>query len=167
MDENAGTKKIKWKLNLFDIIFISCALIAAILLLRFTGQTAGSVSVLPSGSQETIIYTIELQGMIDQAAELIKPGDSLIDKVEKRALGTILSVELIPSKTIQKNFYTGDYNVVVIPERTDAIIIATAQGIVTDNQISVDGFVIRVGTRVSVNGPLYHSGGFITDIVRN
>ena len=67
---------------------------------------------------------------------------------------------------MQKNFYTGDYYATVIPERTDAIIVATAHGLVTDSQISVDGFVIRVGARVSVNGPLYHSGGFITDIVR-
>jgi len=167
MDEIPGKKVVKWKLNLFDVIFIACALTAAVFLLRYTGRTSGGVGVLPSGSQETIVYTIELQGMINQAAELIKPGDSLIDKVEKRALGTILSVELVPSKTIQKNFYTGDYIVSVIPERTDAIVVATAQGVVTESQISVDGFAIRVGTRVSINGPLYNSSGFITDIARS
>jgi len=167
MDEIPEKKVIKWKLNLFDIIFIACALTAVVFLLRYTGRSTGGVGMLPSGSQETIVYTIELQGMIDQAAELIKPGDSLIDKVEKRVLGTILSVELVPSKTMQKNLYTGDYFATVIPERTDAIIVATAQGVVTENQISVDGFAIRVGKWVSINGPLYNSNGFITDIVRD
>ena len=166
MEDNPEKRAIKWKLNLFDIIFIACALVAAVFLLRFSGRSAGSVGVLPSGSQETVIYTIELQGMIDDAALLVKEGDTLIDKVEKRALGKVISVKLAPATTIQKDFITGDFIVAEIPQRTDVTIVATAQATVTDSRISVDGFAIRVGTRVSIDGPLYNSAGFITDIER-
>jgi len=166
MEDTQGKKKIKWRLNLFDVIFIVCAIVVAVLLLRFSGRSAGSVSVIPAGSQETVVYTVELQGMYNDSAKLVKPGDAFIDKVEKRALGTVVSVNLVPARTLQNDLVSGNRIVVEIPERTDAIVTVTAQATVTDSQITVDGYAIRVGTKVSIDGPLYNSGGFITDIVR-
>ena len=163
---NLQKKKGKWRLNLFDVIFIACAIAAAALIFIYSNRSAGSVSVLPTGSKETVVYTIEFQGMINGTADLIKPGDSLTDKVENRAMGSVVSVELVPSTTMQKNLITGDRRIVEVPGKTDAIVVVTAQATMTDSQISVDGFAIRVGTRVSINGPLYNSEGFITDIVR-
>lgn len=166
MENNPVKKKLKLRLNLFDIIFIVCVLIIAGLIMIYLNRNTGSVSVLPSGTRETVVYTIELQGMIDGTADLIKPGDSLIDKVEKRALGNVISVTLVPSTTLSKNYVTGDRIIVEVPGKTDAVLVVTAQATVTDSQISVDGYAIRVGTRVSINGPLYNSSGFITDIER-
>jgi len=166
MENAPEKKKSKWRLNLFDVIFIAVVLIAAALVLFYMNRSTGSVGVLPSGTSETVVYTVELQAMIDGTAELIKPGDQLIDKVERRSLGTVVSVELLPATTLQKNLITGERVMVDIPGKTDAIVVVRAQANVTDSQISVDGFSIKVSARVSINGPLYNSTGYIVDIER-
>jgi len=166
MENNPEKKKVKWRLNLFDVIFIACALIIAGVIILYSNSKAGTSSVLPSGSKETVVYTIELLGMINGTAELIKPGDTFIDKVEKRNLGTVVSVDLTPSTALQKNLITGERILSEIPGKTDVKVVLSAQATMTDRQISVDGFTIRVGAKVSINGPLYNSGGYITDIER-
>ena len=166
MENNLQKSKIKWRLSLFDVIFIVCALIAAGLIVFLSGRSDGGVNIVTSASQESVVYTIEFQGMLPSTAELVKPGDSLVDKVERRAIGTVVSVEVKPGTTLQKSFITGERIVTEVPGRVDAIVVVSAQGTVTDSQISVNGFAVHVGTRVSVNGPLYNGVGFIINIER-
>ena len=166
MENNPSPRRIKLRLNLFDTIFIICAICLAVFILVNSSRSNSGAGLISSGSREKIVYTIELQGMINNAAELIKPGDSLVDKVEQRAIGTVVSVELVQAMTSSKDYVTGDRIITELPERTDAIITVEAQATVTDSQISVDGFAIRAGTRISVNGPLYNGGGYITYIDR-
>jgi hypothetical protein len=166
MENNPAPKKMKLRLNLFDIIFIACALAAAALILLYSSRSDGGTSIIISGSSETVVYTLEFQGMLPGTAELISPGDSLVDRVERRAIGTVVSVELMPSTTSQKSFVTGNRYIVDVPGRTDAVVVVTANAHVTEGQISVNGFAVRVGTRVSINGPLYNGVGFIIGIER-
>lgn len=167
MEEEKTNKKIKWRLNLFDIIIIACALVAAVLIINYASRSGGGASIIPAGTQETLQYTLELQGMRYGSADLIQIGDTLIDKVEKRSIGTIVSVELRPAMMQTNNSMTGDRVIVEVPERIDAIITVSAQVTVTDSQVSVDGFALRVGTKVSVNGPAYNGNGFITYVERS
>ena len=158
-------KKSKWRLNLFDIIFISCILAIAGIIIGYVGFSSGFL--FSSGSRETVTYTIELQGMLFDSAFLPKPGDELIDRVEKRPLGTIVSAEVKPSLSIQKNLSTGELILTEISDRYDAIIVVSANANVTDNQVRIGRFTIRVGTWLSVNGPLYTGSGFIIDMERS
>ena len=167
MENKPEKRRIKWRLNLFDVIFITCALIAAVLIINYATRSSGGVSLVQTGSMETVNYTIELQGMRFGTAELVAPGDSIIDRTERRSIGTVVSVELRPSFVIQKNYITGERFLAEVPDRTDAIITVRAQAMVTDSQISVDGFALRVGARVSATGPTYHSVGFISHIERS
>lgn len=160
------SKKTKWRLNLFDVIFIACAVIVAVVIVISSGGFGGG-SILSSGAQQTIVYTLELQSMIGDTAQYIKPGDSLIDRVEKRQIGTVVDVRLEQTKASMKDFETGERHMVEVPGRTTAIVTMSADATVTDSEISVDGFVIRVGVWLSVNGPLYNGSGFIIDIERD
>ena len=166
MENNNEKRKIKLRLNLFDIIFIACAVIAAVLIVVFSNRTSGGVLNI-SGTQELVEYSIDLQDMRDDTAYLIKPGDTLIDKVEKRTLGTVVSVEVRPHKEPQRNLLTGERVISETPGRLDATVVVSALATVTESQISVDGLVIRVGTWISVNGPTYHSAGFIAGMKRD
>jgi len=164
--ENDKTIK-KWRPNFFDIVIVAIMAAAAVLLLtiiRGTGDTGGGI--LSVGTQEPVYYTIELQAMRGDSGELIAPGDSLIDRVENRPLGTVVSVELRPAQMLSRDLITGDFVVSVIPERTDAIIVVRAMATITDTQISIGRFTLRAGTRVSVLGPQYHGTGFVIDIER-
>ena len=167
MEDNKEKKKIKWRLNIFDVVIIACALVAAVMIINYAGRSGGGASIIPAGSQQSLTYIIELHGMRYGAADLIRPGDTLIDKVEKRALGTVASVQLKPAMTQSTDNTTGDRIIVEVPGKVDAFITVSAQATVTDSQVSVDGFAIRVGTRVSVNGPVYNGSGFISFVERS
>jgi hypothetical protein len=167
MDSNENkAKKIKWRLNLFDIVFIGCALLAAVAIVIYSNRSGSGVVLIPAGTQETVVYTIELQEMFTSAAQIIKPGDELVDKIEKRPMGSVVAVELQPSTRSNRNTITGERIIVDYPDRTTAIITVTATATVTESQISIGGFVVRVGAMISVNGPLYNGGGYIVDIER-
>ena len=165
--ENEKTTK-KWRPNFFDIIIVAVVIAAVglvFLILRGTGDTGGGI--LFAGQQETVYYTIELQAMRGDSGELIQPGDALVDRVENRPLGTVVSVELRPAQMLQRNLHTGDFVVSEIPERTDAIVVVRATATVTEHRIEIGRFTLRSGARVSVLGPQYHGVGFIIDIERD
>ena len=161
-----STKKSGWRFNLFDAIFVACALIVAVVIVIFSSGLGGG-SILSSGTKENVVYTLELQSMIGDTAQYIKPGDALIDRVEKRQIGTVVSVTLEQTTASMKDLKTGERHMVEVPGRTTAIITMTAEANVTESAISVDGIVIRVGVWLSVNGPLYNGSGFIVDIERD
>jgi len=159
-------KKRKWRLNLFDIIFIACVIIAALVVLRLRGGTGGG-GLIGSGTQQTVVYTIALERMLGDTAFMISPGDELMDRVENRLMGRVVSVEVMPATTHQINYETGNRDLVEMPGANQAIVIVTATASVTDNQISIGGFIVRAGVQVSVAGPLYSGSGFIIDIERS
>ena len=162
MEDNA--KKKRWRLNLFDIIFIACALIvAAVILIYSNGSISG---IIKRSTIEDVTYTIELQGMLGDTAYYIKPGDELVDRVEKRPLGKVVSVTHKQSTTTSFNNITGEREIKDVLERLDAVIVMTAEATVTESKISIGGFDVRIGTWVSVNGPLYSGVGFIIDMER-
>ena len=165
MEMEKSTEKRRWRLNLFDVIFIVCALIVAAVILVYSSRS-GSGIIAPTGAQETVLYTMEFRKMLPGTAELIKPGDTLVDKTERKPMGTVVSVTLQPSRFSEKNFITGDRVMSEIPDRTDAIVVVAGQATVTERNINVGGFMIRAGAKISVNGPLYNGSGFIIDIER-
>ena len=167
MENNPKPGKMKLRLNVFDIVIIVCAIIAAVLIINYSSRSDSGASIIPAGSQETLTYTLELHGMRYGSAELIQVGDTLIDNVERRALGTIVSFELQPARMLQSSVTTGDRVIVEVPERIDAILTVRALATVTDSQISVDGFALRVGARASVNGPSYNGTGFVAYVERS
>jgi len=165
MENKPEEKKIKWRLNLFDIIFIVCLLAAAGFIIGYFGLSGGVLSA--AGSRETITYTIELQEMAGDTARLPKPGDEIVDRIEKRPLGTVVSAEVRPSHSMQINFETGEMVMSVIPDSLNAVLVIEADVTVTESQIRIGRFILRIGTQVSIGGPLYSGTGFVTDIERS
>ena len=143
MENNPTTGKRKLRLNVFDIVIIVCAIIAAVLIINYSSRSDSGASIIPAGSQKTITYTLELHGMRYGSAELIRVGDTLIDNVERRALGTIVSFELKPAMTLQSSVTTGDRVIVEIPERVDAFL--TVRALVTEMSDSVNSFIEEHG----------------------
>jgi len=160
-------KKRKWKINLFDIVFIACAVVIAALILVFANRSGGSTVL--SGPNGKVRYTLEMVGMLGDTATKIKPGDSLVDKIEKRPMGTVVGVDVQRTRISVKNQMTGERVIVEEPVRYTATVTVEADANITSTQISIPpgGFVVRVGTWVSVNGPLYNSVGYIIDMERD
>ena len=167
MDKTQKKQKRKLRLNLFDVVFIAVVLVAAWFAINYLGRSGGTAAIIMPGNQETVVYTIELAEMYGESAFLIKPGDALVDNIEKRQMGTVVSVEVNPATRLEKNDLTGDRVISEYPGRYNALVTVSADASVTENQITIPGgFVVRVGVRVSVNGPLYNSSGYIIDLER-
>ena len=157
-------KKLKWSLNFFDLVIIAVAVVACFIIIRMAGS--GNV-IAPSGETKTVRYTVELSTMLDDVADMIKPGDALIDKIEKRPVGTVVSVEVTPAYVSAQSSVTGDYIITEIPEHKSAIVVLEAVCNVSDFEISTSVFAIRTGTKISFTGPGYSGSGFIIEIARD
>jgi hypothetical protein len=162
--ENSA-KKRRWRLNVFDVVIICLAAAAAAVFLLVTSSGAGTV--ISAGKSVTIRYTIELNNMLTPAAELVKAGDGLVDKLEKYALGTVVSAEVSPHLSSSKNRLTGEYILTEYPDRQMALILVEAQATETDGAISVGGYEIRAGQTVNVTGPGYAGIGYVISVERD
>ena len=166
MEDKATPEKRKWRPNLFDIIFIVIILVIAWFVVSNLRSPSGGVFI--AAATEPVTFTVELNDMFGDSAFLVKPGDALVDYIERRNMGTVVSVIVEPSVRLEKNDLTGARVISDYPGRFTAIITVRADATVTDTHITIPGgFIVRVGTRVTVTGPLYNGSGYITHLERS
>lgn len=161
---NTQKGKFKLRFNFFDIIIILAALGAGFLLLRLTDADGGTA--LNPGKPVTVNYTLELHNLPAGTPELIKPGDRLTEVVEKRYIGTVVSVEYGPYRPTSKDSLTGDYILTEVPGREMAVIKVSLDAVDTGSELSASGFVPRGGLGLSVTGRGYAGSGIILDMER-
>ena len=157
-------KKLKF-FNLFDIIVI--LMIIALIAVLFFAKRANAPTDAPQGSSGKVIYTLELNGMQNGSAELVKPGDKLTDKIKKYDMGTVVSVEVKKATLQVEDYENGGIIDSEVSGLQTAVIVVESPCTETDSQIKTDGgFVVRVGTQASVHGPGYAGSGYIVGIER-
>ncbi|MDR3278350.1 MAG: DUF4330 domain-containing protein [Oscillospiraceae bacterium] len=161
----SSAKKRRWRLNVFDVVIICLAAAAAVVFLKATSSGAGTL--ISAGKPVTVRYTIELNNMLTPSAELVKAGDKLVDKIEKYALGTVVSAEIGPYVASSKDSVTGSYILTEYLGRQMATILVEAQATETDSAFSVGGFEIRAGQLVNVTGPGYAGIGYVISVERD
>lgn len=159
--------KPKIKINIFDVLIIILVIILGYVVLRLSNADGGGATVLTSGTPVTVRYTLELSDLPESLINAIKPGDSLSEAVEKRSIGTVVSVDIGPYMTTSKNSYTGDFILTEEPGRyTATIIVELKNAVDTGSEIDAQGFILRANSNPSVLGPGYAALGFITGIER-
>lgn len=169
MDEN--NKKIRWKLNLFDllVILVVLAVAAGVVFLRYQQSRASQASQSEgtAAGSATVRYVVELTEMPLQAAEMVQPGDELVERTRKEAMGVVQSVEVGLTRTLTKDQNTGNYHFVEVPEQYTATIVVEDTATISDSSIvSSGGLEIRAGTSVRVFGPGYYGSGYIISVER-
>lgn len=166
-------KKIKWKLNLFDIGLLIVVLVAAVGLVawKFVGSNQTTVDpdsgiAVPKGTH-TVHYVVELEQLHKQTADLIAQGDEIYERTKKEFMGTVQSVEVTPARTLTKNELDGTFQFVEVPERYNVILQVAAQAVENDGGIVLEsGLEVRAGTSVRVLGPGYYGAGYILSVER-
>lgn len=166
-------KKIKWKLNLFDISLIAAVvLVAAVVVgLKLAGNSSPAVTDpetgVVSGGVQTIRYVVELEQLHEATAQMIEVGDELYERTKKEAMGVVESVEVSTARTLTKNELEGTFQFAEVPERYNVVLEMTAQGKETEEGIVLDsGLEVRAGTSVRVYGPGYYGAGYILSVER-
>ncbi|MBO4831140.1 MAG: DUF4330 family protein [Oscillospiraceae bacterium] len=164
MEDNAPNRRIKVKLNIFDIVIICLAIAAAAAFyFIFSGASAAGVT----SQQSTVRYTVQLDSAPDGTADLIDIGDALQENVKKFSIGTVTGVEFSQGTTLTEDHENGCFIDTPVPGYESIRITIEAPAVETDRNITVGGgFVVRVGAPVSVTGPGYAGGGYIVEIER-
>lgn len=166
-------KRIKWKLNLFDIILLAVVLAAAAGLLawKFVGSNQTTVDpdsgvTVPKGTQ-TVRYVVELEQLHEQTANMVAEGDEIYERTKKERMGIVQSVEVAPARTLTKNELEGTFQFAEVPERYNVTMEITAQAVENDSGIVLEsGLEVRAGTSVRVLGPGYYGAGYILSVER-
>lgn len=161
-------KRIKWKLNLFDIGLIVVVLLAAIVVvaLKLAGSPAPAdpATGTPAG-KITVNYVVELEQLHQQTAEMVKVGDQLHERTRKEAMGTVTSVKVEPARTLTKNELEGTFQFAEVPERYNVVMEVTSLATESESNIVLEsGLEIRAGTSVRVFGPDYYGAGYILSV---
>ena len=164
MEDNAPNRRIKVKLNVFDIVIICLAIAAvAVFYFVFSGATAAGVT----SQQSSVRYTVQLDNAPDGTADMIDIGDALQDNVKKFSIGSVTGVEFSQATTLTEDHENGGFVDSPVPGHESIRISIEAPAVETDRSITVGGgFVVRVGAPVSVSGPGYAGGGYIIEIER-
>lgn len=166
-------KRIKWKLNLFDIVLLVVVMAAAagLLVWKFVGSNQTEVDpnsgiTVPKGTH-TVHYVVELEQLHKQTADMIAAGDEVYERTKKELMGTVQSVEVAPARTLTKNELEGTFQFAEVPERYNVVMEITAQAIESDEGIVLEsGLEVRAGTSVRVLGPGYYGAGYILSVER-
>ncbi len=155
----------KLPLNLFDIIIILIVIAAAGIFIFM--QTRGEDSQSTAAKNSTIEYTVEIANISDKTEGMIKPGDSIVDKVKKYNIGTVKSVEYYPATKEAFDYEKGAAKYSELPGRLSAAVTITAECTESDSAAVVGGgFEVRTGTETSIVGPGYSGAGYIISVVR-
>ena len=166
-------KRIKWKLNLFDIGLLVVVLAAAVGLVAWkfvagnqTQVDPNSGIVVPKGTQ-TVRYVVELEQLHKETADMVQEGHELYERTKRELMGTVEKVEKVPTAILTRNETAGVFEFVEMPERYNVIMDITAQATENENNIVLEsGLEIRAGTAVRVFGPGYYGAGYILSVER-
>ena len=166
-------KRIKWKLNLFDIGLLIVVLVAAVGLVawKFVGSNQTTVDpnsgVAVTKGAHTVYYMVELEQLYKQTADMIAEGDEIYERTKKERMGIVQSVEVTPARTLTKNELEGTFQFVEVPERYNVVLQVAAQAVENDSGIVLEsGLEVRAGTAVRVLGPGYYGAGYILSVER-
>lgn len=166
MEKENKKKGIRGLFNLFDLALIILAAALAALLIFGGGGDGGGIAA-PGGAQTAVRYTLELTGLENGSASLIKPGDPVVDRIKKYSIGTAESVEITPTVKSVTDEASGKVVRTEVPGQETALVTVTAMADETDRDITVDGgFIVKVGTSVNVKTPGVSAAGFIVAVER-
>lgn len=156
-------KESKFKLrdlfNLFDVAVLAVAVLLGVVLILIS-RGAGK-------EQTTVLYTVEFTNMQNGSASLIRPGDSLVDRVKKFDLGKVISVEVGSTIRQVQDFQQGGVLEAESSIQQTATVVLEAPATETEQDFLVSGgFLIKIGTVVAAKGPGYSAYGTVLKIER-
>lgn len=116
---------------------------------------------------EKIIYTVKISHISDEVAKKIREGDDVIDSVGKYSIGTVKKIEI--TKTKIEPYYTSDDGISGEGDEKDAgysdiTVFISAYSTNDGNDITSDGYVIKVGRKMYLRFPYFSGEGICTSI---
>lgn len=153
MEQESKHKKGRSLFNVFDLALIAVALIlGAVLFLKGRGE---DLPVIDAPADEApILCTLEAKEVDERLAESVKAGDPVFDRAKKYSIGTVQSVEAVPSKRFVVDYENRRRVQTEVEGKVDLIIVVAATAEIDSRGVTVDGgFDLRVGSGVNLKLP--------------
>ena len=164
MEQN--TPKFRLRLNLFDGIVLVLALAVGAFLLWGALKPAAAPVEGETASVSTVRYTVRFQKWIEGTSALIEPGDKLVDNIKNYELGTVVSAEAVPARSLQLDHQSHQYVLADVPGYEDVLVTVEAPCESGESIILGGGYALRVGSVAYIRGEGYMASGPIISIDR-
>ena len=164
MEQN--TPKFRLRLNLFDGIVLVLALAVGAFLLWGALKPAAAPVEGETASVSTVRYTVRFQKWIEGTSALIEPGDKLVDNIKNYELGTVVSAETVPARSLQLDHQSHQYVLADVPGYEDVLVTVEAPCESGESIILGGGYALRVGSVAYIRGEGYMASGPIISIDR-
>lgn len=156
MDNSLYPQK-KAKFNLIDtlIVILILAVVAAVVYIFFlSGNDL-------AGETHTIQYTVVVRAVMNEYADNVKIGDSVVDSSQLYQIGTVVDYRYEPAKRETNDVVNGEAIVATYENKSDLYITIEADATL-GTQYSIGGYEIGVGKTVYVRFPnlLPAEGGY-------
>lgn len=152
--------------NIFDVVIVLIALIAAVFGYKYISNN--NTTVLPTNNTSKVIYQVRTTESLPQTYEMINENTIIYDSIKNYQIGKILKKEILPSERFDIDLETGEYTKTELPqeEYVDILLTIEADATMSEQDISIGQYVIKVGEQVYVKGKGYASSGYVVSIER-
>ena len=161
MSVNFKLKKRRWNgMDLFFVLIVACVIAAAVFLLGnidngVRGQRTEAIAVE---------YTVEFRDVNNQALGKIKEGDTVRDPDNKRYIGTVVSVQSVPSSKIGYNSTDGSVFMAENPDFSDLLVTIRAEATRSDKGYYVNDARFLVGKPTNIWSRGFAGSGYCISI---
>lgn len=163
-EEMESEPKIK-RMNILDVVIILIVLVACVFGYTYINKQENIIA--PSNTTK-VVYQVRTTESLPEIYEMIEENTIVYDSIKNYKIGTIVKKESLASERYDIDSKTGEYVKTELPkeEYVDILLTIEANASITEQDISIGDYVIKVGEQVYVKGKGYASAGYVVSIER-
>lgn len=155
------SRKLFGVLNALDILIILVLICAAAFGVYWT---KGRQTAQTSAETKTYTYVVEGKAVLEETVDFPVVGQNVYNSSTSEYLGTVAEVWSEPNTETNFNRVTNTYEKVPVPGYCDIYVAITGNGTETEQDITVEGTVVKVGRELNVKGKGYAFKGYIVEV---
>ena len=113
---------------------------------------------------KTYTYVVEGRQVLNETANFPEEGGKVFDSTSSAYLGTVKSCWTEPFREVNFNRTTNKYEMLPVPGYCNIYVEIEGSGTETDQDITVEGNVVKVGKEQNVKGKGYAFKGYIVEV---
>ena len=135
----------KTRINLLDLVII-LILVAAVIF--GVGSFAGVLNKKQKATSEHVTFSVELKQQDEALLDYIEEGRLIQDGVSKQILGTIVAIHETPAEKIVEDHDAQTIVLAKVPDKIDIVIEAEGKAEVTDSDIKIGSYDLKIGKSI-------------------
>lgn len=116
----------------------------------------------PTAAENTVpvTFTVELKGIKDVYANNIRVGDTVIDSVTKKTIGTVAAVETLPHTEYIVNQESGVIEEKAYPGQATVLLTVSSDAVLGGLGYTIDGYRVAIGVLHHLQLPHFLGSGY-------